>query len=92
MGLGSGGPTALRAGRKLSENLGRLKERFRITTNGYFGEKGQGRSHTRNIRSDNPAKTAAEFASIAGYSPVSVTTIAGKGIVRTMRDGSVVTH
>lgn len=92
MGLGSGGPTALRAGRRFEENIGQLKERYHLNASGYFGEKGQGRSHTRNIKSSNPARAAAKFANIAGYNPVSVTTIAGKGIVRTMRDGSVVTH
>ena len=49
-------------------------------------------SRRSNIFSNNPARTAVEFANTAGYNPASITTITGKGIVRTMRDGSVITH
>lgn len=92
MGSGSGGPTALRAGRRLSDNIESLSSKFKLNRSGYFGEPGEGRNHTRNIRSDNPARTAAEFAQMAAFHPVTTTTIAGKGVVWTMRDGSVVTH
>ena len=89
MGSGEGG---LRAGRRFEDNIAQLTARFPLTPGGYFGKKGKGRGFTRNIESDNPAKTASEFAALAGYNPVTVTTIKGKGIVATMRDGSVVTH
>lgn len=91
MGVGSGG-IGLRGGRTLSENLVQLRNRFHLNSSGYFGTKGQGRSNTRNIESTTPAKAAAEFANLASYSPVTTETIAGKGVVWTMRDGSVVTH
>ena len=92
MGSGSGGSTALRAGNRLGDNIDSLKEKYPLNSSGYFGTKGEGRSHTRNIASDNPARTAAEFASLASRNPVTVETISGKGLIYTMRDGSVVTH
>ena len=95
MGTGSGGGaaiTALRGGNRLDDNVADLVSRFPTTPKGYFGRPGQGRNHTRNIESDNPARTAAEFAGIASRSHVSATPIEGKGMVYRMRDGSVVSH
>lgn len=92
MGTGSGGTLALRGGNKLEDNLSHLTERFPLTSSGYFGKAGKGRKHTRNIESDNPARTAAEFAAIASANPVSSITIEGKGMIYRMRDGSIVTH
>lgn len=91
MGLGSGGG-ALKGGNRLIDNLGKLKDRFQLNNRGYFGIKGKGRDYTRNIESSNPARTAAEFAAIAGENPVSAVAIEGKGMVYRMRDGSVITH
>lgn len=102
MGTGSGGDaaiggggvttTALRGGNRLDDNIADLVSRFPATPKGYFGQPGQGRKHTRNIESDNPARTAAEFASIASRSHVSAIPIEGKGMIYRMRDGSIVSH
>lgn len=92
MGTGSGGTVAIRGGRTLGDNISELKSRFPITSKGYFGKPGKGRGHTRNIESDNPARTAAEFAGIASRVPVSSIPIEGKGMVYRMRDGSIITH
>lgn len=79
-------------GNALTDNIPSLKERFPTTANGYFGKPGKGRKHTRNIESSNPARTAAEFASVASKNPISCTAIEGKGMVCRMRDGSIVSH
>ncbi len=102
MGTGSGGDaaiggggvttTALRGGNRLDDNIADLVSKFPATPKGYFGRPGQGRKHTRNIESDNPARTAAEFASIASRSHVSAIPIEGKGMMYRMRDGSIVSH
>jgi hypothetical protein len=92
MGTGSGGTTALRGGHTLGDNISELKSKFPTNSKGEFGKRGKGRKHTRNIESDNPARTAAEFAGIASRSPVSSVPIEGKGMVYRMRDGSVITH
>lgn len=94
MGTGGGGASisALKGGSRLDDNTAELKERFPATSKGYFGKPGQGRRHTRNIESDNPARTAAEFAGIASRRPVSAVAIEGKGMMYRMRDGSIVSH
>lgn len=94
MGTGGGGASisALKGGNRLDDNTAELKERFPATSKGYFGKPGQGRRHTRNIESDNPARTAAEFAGIASRRPVSAVAIEGKGMMYRMRDGSIVSH
>lgn len=92
MGAGSGGTTALRGGKTLKDNIFDLKAKFPVTESGYFGKPGQGRKLTRNIESDNPARTAAEFTGIASRYPVSSICINGKGMIYRMRDGSVITH
>ena len=89
MGTGSGG---LRGGNALGDNAAELKSKFPTTSNGYFGKPGQGRKHTRNIESSNPARTAAEFARIASKNPVSSIPIEGKGMIYRMRDGSIIAH
>lgn len=95
MGTGGGGGaaiTALRGGNRLDDNIADLVDRFPATSKGYFGQPGQGRKHTRNIESDNPARTAAEFAGLASKGSVSSIPIEGKGMVYRMRDGSVISH
>lgn len=94
MGTGSGGAsiTALRGGNRFDDNVAELIERFPATPKGYFGKPGQGRRHTRNIESDNPARTAAEFAGIASKCSVSAVAIEGKGMTYRMWDGSIVSH
>ena len=92
MGTGSGGVTVLRGGYTLSDNAHDLKTKFPTNSKGLFGKRGQGRKHTRNIESTNPARTAAEFARIASRGAVSSIPIQGKGIVHKMRDGSIISH
>ena len=82
----------LRGGNALEDNIADLEAKFPITPAGYFGKPGQGRKHTRNIESNNPARTAAEFAALASRNPVSAIPIEGKGMVYRMRDGSIVAH
>lgn len=91
MGTGSGG-LALRGGHALSQNLSNLKQKFHLSKSGFFGTPGKGRGRTRNISSSNPARTAQEFANLAAAQAARITTIAGKGLIYTMRDGSVITH
>ena len=101
MGLGSGGRVrllrmdsgrVLRACNSFGDNLEVLKKVFPLKPSGYFGEKGEGRGHTRNIFSDDPAGTALVFAGIATLNYRTATVIEGKGLAYTMRDGTVVTH
>ena len=92
MGQGDGATLALPNGRSLSDNLAALKASFPLNSSGYFGNKGHGRSGTRNIEADSPLQAAWDFAHTAAYSPMATTTIAGKGVVWTMRDGNVVSH
>ncbi len=92
MGLGSGGTYALRAGRSFKEDIDELTKRFHLNSSGYFGTSGKGRSHTRIIECSSPIKDAFDFANLAGYSPSSTKTITGKGIIRTMRDGTVISY
>lgn len=92
MGTGSGETTALRGGSTLSDNVSDLKSKFPVNSKGIFGRRGQGRGHTRNIDSSNPARTAAEFAGTASRGSVSAIPIEGKGMMYRMRDGSVISH
>lgn len=95
MGTGYGGTaasTAIRGGRRFEDNIPGLCSTFPMTKGGYFGEHGLGRSHTRNIESKNPGRTASEFAGLASKGFVSGIPIEGKGVVYRMRDGSVITH
>lgn len=94
MGLASGGVgiTALVGGNTLEENLSRLVEKFPVSESGYFGKRGHGKHYIRNIESNNPARTAAEFAQLASMYPSSVSVIKGKGMVYTLRDGGVVSY
>lgn len=95
MGTGSGGAvaiSALKGGSRFEDNLDNLESAFPLTPGGYFGKPGQGRRHTRNIESENPARAAAEFTSLASKNPVSAVPIEGKGMIYRMRDGSIVSH
>lgn len=64
-----------------------------VGTVGCFGTKGKSRrSRVRNIASDNPGHTAAEFAYLAAANPSVTRPISGKGFVWMMRDGGIVTY
>lgn len=59
---------------------------------GVFGEKGQGRGHTRNISSDNPAETAKDFFDKAAYGGIPKEMDNGKGTMGKMKDGTIISY
>jgi hypothetical protein len=77
--------TDLLNARTLSDNLTNLAKTYPLSSNGYFGKKGRGKA--RVIESDNPLKTAWNFAQTASYNSMNTTTISGKGIIWTMKGG-----
>lgn len=89
--MGTGYKGGASSHHSLSDNLGDLKENYSFS-NGYFGEKGQGRDFTRNISSDDPAKTAKEFYDKAAYGGVVEQMSNGKGEVAKMKDGTVISY
>ena len=93
MGSARGGVMALFAGDKLEDNLRELLTHFDADSNGYFGTRGKSRKKgVRNIASDNPGRTAAEFAYMAATNPSITRPIPGKGFTWVMRDGGIVTY
>lgn len=93
MGSARGGVMALYVGGKLEDNLQELLKHFDVDANGYFGTKGKSKhSRIRNIASDNPGRTAAEFAYMAAANPSVTRPIPGKGFTWVMRDGGIVTY
>lgn len=91
MGLGSGGGI-LKGGNRFSDNAPELVSRFKLNNNGYFGVKGKGGKGVRNLDSNSPARTAAEFAGIASKAYVSAKPIKGKGTLYRMRDGGFIIY
>ena len=75
----------------ISENLPELKKTYPYS-NGYFGTKGQGRSHTRNISSDDPGATAKDFYDKAAYGGISSPMSNGRGVVGKMADGTIISY
>lgn len=73
MGTGFKGDTETQ--HSISDNISLLKSKYPYS-NGYFGDKGQGRSHTRNITGTNSVETATCFYDIAS-----------KGGIETLRPG-----
>ena len=73
----------------ISDNLSALKSNYKYSK-GYFGDKGKGRDFTRNIVSDNPAKTAKEFYDIAAKGGIEKTT--SKGKISKMADGTIFSY
>lgn len=61
-------------------------------SNGYFGKKGQGRSFTRNISSNDPISTAKSFYDKAAYGGIEYKMQNGKGIYTKMADGTVLSY
>lgn len=93
MGSARGDTMALRAGRSLEENLEELVKHFPVDERGYFGTKGVSRREwIRNIATEAPGRTAAEFAAMAAANPSVVRPLPDKGFVWIMRDGSKVTY
>ena len=75
----------------ISENVPALKQSYPYN-NGYFGEKGQGRSHTRNIVSADPVASAKEFFDKAAYGGISIPMANGRGTTGKMSDGSIISY
>lgn len=93
MGSAKGDTMGLRGGQSLQENLEELVRRFPVDANGYFGTRGKSRSTSvRNIVTETPGRTAAEFASIAAANPSVMRALPGKGFTWIMCDGDRVTH
>jgi ribosomal protein L24E len=72
----------------ITENVASLKSEY-LYSNGYFGEKGAGRVFVRNIKSDDPAKTAKNFYDTAARGGIEHQMSNGKGIYTKMRDGTI---
>lgn len=77
--------------RTISENLPSLEKNY-VFADGYFGEKGQGRSFTRNIASEEPTAIAKDFFDKAAYGGLVQYMSNGKGKLVKMKDGSIVSH
>lgn len=75
----------------ISQNVGALKETYSFR-DGYFGIKGQGRSFVRNIKSDDPVKTAKDFYDKAGYGGIEKSMSNGKGMTTKMADGTILSY
>lgn len=73
----------------ISDNISNLKSNYKYS-NGYFGDKGQGREFTRNISSNTPLKTAKEFYEIASKGGAETTY--GKGRYTRLSDGTIISY
>lgn len=74
-----------------SDNVPTLKEKHSFS-NGYFGEKGQGRNFTRNIASEDPVSAAKDFFDTAAYGGVVSKMNNGKGETVKMKDGTIISY
>lgn len=70
------------------ENLSVLISQFKYC-NGYFGERGQGRTFVRNISCADPIKTAQNFYDEAAYGGIEKRMSNGKGVYTKMKDGTI---
>ena len=75
----------------ITENLPSLKSEYKYY-NGYFGDPGQGRDFVRNIKSDDPVKTAQEFYDKAAHGGIEKQLNNGKGVYTKMKDGSILSY
>lgn len=73
----------------ISDNINNLKSNYKYS-NGYFGEKGQGRDFTRNISCSDPIKTAKEFYDIASKGGAETTY--DKGRYAKLFDGTIISY
>lgn len=77
--------------RTFTENVASLEKQYSIT-DGYFGEKGQGRSFTRNIISENPSDEARNFFDTASYGGILSLMGNGRGHIAKMKDGTIISY
>lgn len=89
MGLGYKGDTGHHY--SISENLPILQATYSYN-NGYFGEKGIGRSFVRNIKSSDPIATSKNFYDRASYGGIERKMNNGKGIYTKMSDGTILSY
>ncbi len=75
----------------LLENEASLKNAYEFN-DGYFGEKGKGRSFTRNIICDDPKVTAKAFYDNAAYGGLEKKIQENKGVYTKLADGSVLSY
>ena len=75
----------------IAENLPSLISSYSYH-NGYFGEKGQGRSFVRNIACSNPAKVAKDFYDKAAHGGIEQEMSNGKGLYTKLKDGSILSY
>ena len=75
----------------IKENLPSLKSEYKYQ-NGYFGDPGQGRDFVRNIKSDDPVKTAHDFYDKAAHGGIEKEMSNGKGVYTKMKDGSILSY
>ena len=75
----------------IMENLPSLKSEYKYH-NGYFGDPGQGRDFVRNIKSDDPVKTAQDFYDKAAHGGIEKQMNNGKGVYTKMKDGSILSY
>lgn len=87
-------PVALSTGNTIRDNLHDAMAVVPLKKSGYFAEpsRHKGRKSVRVFASDNPEKTAFEFASKVTKNYVSLVPIKGKGFHCVMRDGSNITY
>lgn len=75
----------------IMENLSSLKSEYKYH-NGYFGNPDRGRDFVRNIKSDDPVKTAQDFYDKAAHGGVEKQMNNGKGVYTKMKDGSILSY
>ncbi len=75
----------------ITENLPSLISEYDYH-NGYFGDKGKGRDFVRNIKSDDPVKTAQAFYDKAAHGGIEHQMENGKGVYAKMKDGSILSY
>ncbi len=73
----------------ISDNINSLKSNYKYS-NGYFGDKGQGRDFTRNISSTDPIKTAVDFYDKASFGGIETTH--SKGKYTKLSDGTIMSY
>ena len=68
-----------------------LKSEYKYQ-NGYFGDPGQGRDFVRNIKSDDPVKTAQDFYDKAAHGGIKKEMNNVKGVYTKIKDGSILSY
>ncbi len=75
----------------ISENLPSITSEYGYH-DGYFGEKGKSSSIVRNIKSEDPVKTAKDFYDKAAHGGIERQMNNGKGVFTKMKDGTIFSY